>query len=590
MRGLFIIITVLLISCGTSKNMVSAADWKDDREISIKVDNPTGYDVYIEGNIEKRIGKKSNNNMVTLLIEDGTLSSGFNIYYEIPLSNSVSLFYKGDHRTFREKQVSFTLTQPRSIENYGTYIALTNRANNAVRFLSGGTVNPAWVQTGSPKMGNNLTRSSKREFNPHETVVFKIDINAWQDNHLIRDGRKDSPLILPQNLSNNYLYSFEYTANGVVLTDSRPLYRIGEESWFESINTAGTEPIQLVAAADAINVFASTERGLLRNTYDSAGNVVYTQPSEYIPYLTFAGAAEGGFLVAGYEKLANGDYRPIARIQNSDGTTRCALAHSNKYGTARFFTAAQKDTTTWLLAGDGAKTGTYGNTAYARLVRLEGDKLTELWERGGDEFNCGEIKSAAYDYIGDRWLVTGDDINQNGSFIAVISNNGSITIDHLFKDMTFNKIVIDRNGNCYLAGDEQIMNETNAALIKYYINDKKYVKISTPPPSHSYYYDVLPDTANNRIILGGVMKAADGTGQGGVPFIEIMDLQTGTSLREELSDPEIKKTGAVLVTAIVPAPDYGFALALSGIVNGYYGNPFLIARVNSQGKYIRRIR
>jgi len=614
MRSLFIfsIVFILFLSCGTSKDIVpSIVDSppivfeKDDREINITVDNPTGYDVYIEGNIEKRIGKKSNNNIVTLLIEDGPLSSGFNIFYEMPLSHSVSLFYKGDHKTFRENRVSFTIEEPHQIENYGTFITLHNRAKNAVRFLTGET-NSSLVQTGSPKIGNIWARSNKWEFDPNETEVFKIDYNSSHSNYFIQDGSKKIQLVLPQNVNNNYVYKFEYNGTTVTLTDSRPLHRIGEDAWIEPTKATvvappetETDPIELVATNDAIHVFASTESGLLRTAYDSAKNVINSSLSERIPYFTFAGVAEGGFLVAGYEKFTNGTYRPIARIQNMNGATLCALAHSKEYDNERFFTAAQKDSTTWLLAGDGVKIGKGGNTAYVRLVRLEKDELKTVWERGENDFKgdkplingrteCGRIISAVYDNVQDRWLVVGgNNSNRNpGSFVAVIANDGAITaIDH--SDMFFYKILIASDG-AYLIGEEQVKNETYAILAKYNIKDRSFTRIfiSPPPHSHSYYHDALIDSTNNLIVLGGVIRAEDGSGRGGVPFVEAVNNQTGRLIwREELSDPEIKKTGAVLVTAIVPAPDYGFALALSGIVNGDYGMPFIIARVNSQGKY-----
>jgi len=603
-----VIIIFLLLSCGTTRDIVLSpeidllpfASTEDDREITITVDNPTGYDVFIEGNIEKRIEKLSNNNTLTLLIEDGPLSSGFYIFYEIPLSNSVFLFYKGDHKVFRENQTSFTIEEPHHIENYGTFIILRNKVNNAVRFFTGGTSNSSWIQTGSPKMGNNWTRTSKMEFNPNETAIFKIDYNSGHKNYFVRDGRNNNPLILPQNVKNNFVYDFDYTANGVTLTDARPLHRVSEESWLKPIDVTGTEPIQLVEAEnkEAIHIIVSTDGGLLRNTYNSTGNIIDSRPTrESIPYFTSAGLAEGGFFIAGYERLANGIYRPIVRLQSMNGSTQDILNQSGNY-ISRIFTTAQKGNDEWLLAGDGAKIGTYGNTAYVRLVRLENNKLKPEWERGSDDFKgksvtieCGTIKSAVYDHVHDCWFVTGENINQDDSYVAQISSDGKITVKDFFKDKTFNKILIDANGICYLAGDEQRGNETYAILIKYTINNNHTQQITTQAASHSYYYDALMDTANNQIVLAGVLKAEDDTGYRGIPFIEAIDLQSGDlRWREELANPEIKDAGAVLVTAIVPAPDYGFVIALSGIANDSFGKPFIIARVNSQGKYIRRVR
>jgi hypothetical protein len=578
---------ILIFSCGTSKGIESSPG-EDDRETTILVDNPTVYDVYIESKEMKKIGKRSNNNKVTLLVEDGTLSGGFNILYEIPLSNSVTLFYKGDHRVFRENQTSFIIAEPHPIENYGTFITLHNRVNNAVRFFSGGTANSAWVQTGNPAMGNNLTRSDKREFDPNETVVFRIEYDSGLNDYSIRDGSKPYPLVIPQNVRNNYCYSFEYSKDGVTLTDSRPLYRVGEPAWAKTINNAAG-PMPLAAADSEINLFASTNSGVIRNVYDSAGNVKGTVRNGDGFFILYAGKAENGFLVAGYERLANREYRPVARIHNMDGSMRYALKQSDEYTNVSFFTAAQKDNSTWLLAGDGMNRGVSGNTAYARMVQVKNDELIAIWERSPD-IKCGDIKAAVYDTTRDCWFVTGESLEIAGSYIARIGVDGKIQkIDHLLKDMSFYKILIDTQGVCYLAGEEKRGNETYAIFGKYNVNDSRFQRIIDQAPAHSYYHDALLDTVNNRIVLGGVLKAKDKNGRNGIPFIDMVDIKNETYRREELSSPDFK--GAVLVTAIAPAPDYGFALTLSGIgETGYYDEPYMIVRINSQGKYIKEER
>jgi hypothetical protein len=579
---IFFLSTYILLSDGTA----------------IRVDNPTCYNVYFEG--FQKINKNSSGT-VTLYIESGTLSGGFDIWYEIPLSAAVPLYVRGDHRTIRENQTSLTINEPRITANYGRYITIYNGADNAITFKTGSTVNPLMEQRGRPSSENYLVSSIKREFSPGETGVFNITNNSGNEDFYINDSGRDVPLSLPLPLNRNYLYAYTYAATGVTLTDVRPLHRIGEEAWATTINNAAG-PLPLVESDGEIHQFASTGSSVIRNVYNSGGNVLRSVRNGEAFNITYAGKAADGFLIAGYEKLQNGTYRPVTRIHNMDGSTRSALRSSENY-TARFFTAAQKDNTTWLLAGDGEKTGTYGNMAYARMVRIENNQLIALWELGGSDFvdnnsgiRCGEIKSAVYDNTRDCWFVTGENIESEGnptvdSYIARISSDGTIqSIESPFRNMSLNKILIDTNGICYLAGEEYIGNETFAVIVKYTVNVTSFQRINTQSFSHSYYHDALLDTANNRIILCGVQKAADETGRGGIPFIDAVNIQTGTQLwREELSNPEITGTGAVLVTAIVPAPDYGFALTLSGIsrTTGYYEEPYMIVRVNSQGKYLK---
>ena len=475
------------------------------------------------------------------------------------------------------------INTPPAFDLYNSYVVITNNSRIGGIYLS-------------ENQASRLTcihDHHKNNINQNETEVFSI--KPERSKTLFVSGPVN--IALPAlNYNPAFVYYFSYNGSAVTLTDARPLHRIGEDAWAVTINNAAG-PLPLVAADGEIHLFASTGSSVIRNVYDSSGNVLRSVQNGDAFSITYAGKAADGFFIAGYEKLPNGNYRPVARIHNMDGSTRNILEGSSEYYTARFFTAAQKDNTAWLLAGDGEKTGAYGNTAYARMVRIENDELIAVWELSPD-IKCGDIKSAVYDNTRDCWFVTGEnyDTMQNqiaGSYIARISGDGTIQrIDNPFRNMSFYKILIDNNGICYLAGEEYIGNETFAVIVKYNINESSFQRIITQTLSHSYYHDALLDTANNRIILCGVMKAADRTGRRGIPFIDAVNIQTGTQLwREELSNPEITGTGAVLVTAIVPAPDYGFALTLSGIgPTGYYEEPYMLVRVNSQGKYLKEIR
>jgi hypothetical protein len=567
----------------------------------LTVDNPTLFTVYFERG--QSVAGKSGGT-VSLAVEDATLTGGFDIIYEIPLSDTVRLFCKGDHRTIRENQSAFTVSDPRITENYGTYITINNTVDNAISFYSGAEALPGWEQKGDPVNGNYITRSGRREFSKGETSVFRIEPDRY-DSYVIRDGRKNIPLTFPPNVERNYVYSFEYNSTGAKLADTRPLHRIGEAAWMKTIPEAlGTTP--LVSAAGRLCLFAPAGLGLNRYDFDSAGNGGVPLASGDTFDITFAAQSAEGFFVAGYE-TDNRDYRPVARIHRQDGALASSLAPSARRDcrSAYFLTAVPKndtpkdgvpkDNTIWLAAGGGGDLA--GHTAYARLVREEGGTLTALWELAGDDFDtkdpavkCGPVKTAAYDSRQDRWLLSGETIEFDslrrpvpGSYIVVVSGGGAVAyIDVSFKGMSFNKITIDAAGDWYLAGEEQRGNETLAVLVKF--NDRQLWRLSGSPPSHSYYQDAVLDGENNRIVLGGVMRGRTGSGAGGIPFVEAVDTADGTSLWLE---PLPDSGGAALVTGICRAPDYGFALALSGIAGDRYAQPFMIARINSQGVLFR---
>jgi hypothetical protein len=594
------VLSALLVSCASA-----APAPVGDGGVTVTVDNPTAFNVYFERG--QRVGRHSKG-AVSLSIEDATLSGGFDILYEIPLSAAAPLFCKGDHVTIREGQQQLTIKEPRFIENYGAYIVMRNSAGSAVSVYSGGTAHPGLEQRGSPVSGNHLARTDKREFSPGETAVFSIGSDFGNNSHgsnshgyYIRDGRANVPLVLPKTIETNSVYTVAYTAAGAQCVDARPLHRMGEAGWVTTIDDAAG-PVVLAGSVDSkgtgISLFAPTKAGLIRRDFDSAGGGARIAGGDGFE-VTVAIRGGGGFFVVGYKTTGSGGSRPVARLLGADGVLRGATSPGSRVQWAYYLTAVCRDGE-WLAAGAAQETAALDYAAYVRLFRDTGGVLAAAWELAGNDFNgnspgtrCGAVRSAAYDAAHGRWLLTGESVSAEtgmaaGAYVAVIDGNGKIqTIDAAFTGMSFNSIVIDETGTGYLAGEEQRDGETYAALIAYNAGSGQFRRISTPPPAHSFYQDAVLDAANRRLALGGVLRARAGGGQGGVPFIESVDLEKGELLwREELSGPAF--AGTALVTGILPAPDYGYALALSGIVidrggNPGLGKPFVIARVNARG-------
>jgi len=608
MQRLFfsVILLTFLLSCASSKDTRQPSDIQPVRGTAIKVDNPTGYNVYfIEKN--QKINKRSNGT-VTLLIEDATLTGGFDIWYEIPLSDTVPLFVKGDHRTIREVQSSLAIREPVITENYGTFIAINNLADNAITFHTGNSVEPLWEQIGTPSTGAKVARTDKREF--YKTGIFGISGNYSLNNYYIRDSRKNTPLILPVTVKMNYLYAFDYGANGVEFADARPLHRVGESGWVKPVPvTAKSASTPLLALDGTIQLFAPVSNGVMRYAYDSGGNKKAEVKNGDNFQIASAIQAGNGYFIAGYEK--KGDrFFPVARIHNADGTMRRLLQPPNRpeYYSAFYKTAAQKDDT-WLVAGGAKAIDDHDSFAYVRLARDNGSALAVSWELGKKEFNdvlkitdqspliiarCGEIKCSVYDSDRNRWLLSGENIEYDslfspitGSYLAVIGNDGKIQkIDTSFTGISFYKILPDKEGNYYLLGEEQKGNDTLAVIIKYSSDGRKLMQNIAAPQSHSWYQDAVLDIENGQIVLGGTMQAADEDGNRGIPFIEGLSVEKLERLwQTPLNDSAFGK--ASLVTAVVPAPDYGFALTLSGIDDGYIDRPYLIARVNARGKLLK---
>jgi hypothetical protein len=511
------------------------------------------------------------------------------IYYpvfDIPLTPSylitlppsdINLYYQIDNHEMRQE---IEISLPPGFNDSGVYIHFTNNSRT-------GGISLSRNEETSYMTGINFT-DGKYNVNQGETIVYRENNPQRLQNLRINPGKNKFGEL---QYKPAHVYYFSFDGANVNFTDARPLHRVGESAWTRTIPNV-TGPMPLSAADGEIHLFASTDKTVMRYVHDSAGNAKPSIASGDNFYITFAAHAGDGFFIAGYENET-----PIARIQGADGQTRRILEPSKKreYLSAQFYTAAQKDGSTWLVAGGGGAMQALGFTAYARLARDNGAALAADWELGGADFDaktppgrekCGEIRSAVYDPGKDRWLVTGELLfADDSSYIAVISGNGVIQkIDTSFRDMSFFKLLMDdSSGNYYAVGEEQKGNETRAVIIKYNAEGKELWRVSDQPAVHSYYQDAVLDRKDGQIVLGGVMRGKNGYGIEGIPFIEGVDIEKGTLLwREELKHSAV--AGARLVTAIVPAPDYGFALALSGMAANGCVQPFIIVRVNARGK------
>lgn len=610
---LFIVSFFPLCSCGTvipaslpetskTDTIVDNASPADTRETVLTVNNPTPFTVYFDGG--QKVERRSTGS-VSLYVEDATLSGGFDVLYEIPLSDTVALYYKGDHRTIRENQTFFEVNAPYSDENYGVFFKITNKANNAVSFVTGRTVNPSWEQRGSPLRGDHLTWTDKREFSRNASPVFKVEQDTAFMGHVVRDSREDIPVLL-RSLQKNHLYTFEYESQTLSLLDGRPLHRIGESAWTETIGESDSRP--LFAGSGAITLLSPASQTISRRSFDSSGREQESSVSLASSGGDFTLSAaipvgENGTLLAGYTENGGG-YDPLVSLYAGNGALRSTLAPSDlpEYHSAFFLTAAQKDEDSWLVAGGARDLKGAGYGAYLRMIREEGSGLVCDWELGPGGFNshtpedgiCHEISSAVYDKDRGRWLVTGYYKNmrtgQNGAYLAEVSGAGHIQkLDTSYINMEFNKLSLDAAGSWYLAGQEYKGSGSYAVLIKYGADGIEQWRQQNQPSSHSWYQDAIVDETNRQIVLCGTMRALAEDGSGGVPFIEAVDMETGTPLWRE--DAETwRRDGALLAETTLalnlsPAPDYGYALILSALAKGEIQKPYILVRVNSQGKF-----
>jgi len=509
----------------------------------------------------------------------------------IPLTRSFSLprlrpqdrdfYYRIDNNKAHQE---IEINAPENFNDTSAYIIFTNNSRS-------GGVSLSYNDRTDRMTGINFSQG-KDNVNTGETVVYRINPREVQSIKINPNIKFDERTYL-----NCYSYSFSFDGSKAALTDIRPLHRVGEPSWAKTIsNSAG--PMQVISSDGQIQLFYQSDREIIRNSYNSNGNEI----TESIKYgeafnLNYTDKAGDAFLIAGFNELSYGNNQPIARIHGEDGVRRRSLESSNNRNawSANILSAAKKDSSAWFLAGGSAESYAGGHLAYVRHIRNENSGLNPIWELTGSDFagkaagfKFGEINAADYNSARDRLYVSGMHTDSIISYVVEIGSNGRIqNVNTSFKDLTFYKIITASDGSYFLIGEEHKGNNVFAYISKYDSSNKQlWNNLSKQAPSNSYYHDAVLDSDNNRIILAGTMQAREENGKGGTPFIDAVNTADGSLLwREALTDSSLRE--ASLVTAIAHAPDYGFVITLSGVGNRYE-KPFIIARVNSEGKFFKQ--
>jgi hypothetical protein len=88
-------------------------------------------------------------------------------------------------------------------------------------------------------------------------------------------------------------------------------------------------------------------------------------------------------------------------------------------------------------------------------------------------------------------------------------------------------------------------------------------------------------------VLAGTILARDETGAGGTPFIQGINSETGA--QEWLQELSGMPGNPALVTSIIPMPEYGYLLSLAGVTEGEYAPPYMLVRVNEQGRLLQHV-
>jgi hypothetical protein len=594
-----LLLAFFVFSCVSVKEQNKDTASTEQLNFSVTIHNNTIWDISILSENKDRMILKGKIENVSLPIQKNELSLPYEIICYVKITSDVIKPITLVKKVIKKDEKSVNIDQ-KTFECDESYFVLTNTADSIIKVI---------------RPDSNTYRAGIGPDTESSNSIFELrrgQSNVYKPENLSCSVENENKVLfpIPQKIRKGWVDSFIFDGSSVILTDSRPLHRVGESAWVKPNEDSKelenvTSVMPLVTEDNIIHFFVSTEKELTRIVYDSTGidNNTKSIPSRDSFNITYLSAVNDGFFIAGYKKINNDKYKPYVRVLDVDGVIRRELPDS-VYKSIRLYTAAQKDNT-WLIAGDGI--GDYDtHTAYVRIFKDEGNKLIDIKEFKSNEFpryngmsQCEDIMAAVYNNKKDCWLISGNIQNEsfNGSYLARINNDYTIQIINKFKEIYFYKILADeKNSDYYLAGQEKNGNETFAVLFKYNADDKQIWQLRDhdQPLSHSFYNDAIFDARNKKdntnnedalIILAGTLQAKEEYGNGGIPFIEAINITNGKRIwQEKLTDSEFD--GTSLVTAIALAPYYGYVLTLSGgIEEGYFNRqPFRIARLNSFGK------
>jgi hypothetical protein len=218
-----------------------------ETEFSLNVKNSSRYAVRI---LTQRVGAGMAAT-ITLPVYNNELTSGFDILYELPLSKTLTLFCKGDKRKINKEQAMLQIDAPVFLENYGSFLVLSNKANNSIVLTSSDARLPALEQKGEYALAG-----THYEFAPGTSAVYQL---AADGRYLIEDGSKKIEVPLPP-IRKNHVYRVAYSAAGVELIDVRTLETCGDPLYCTVVFSGDALP-----AAEQQKLLAELNNALQRN-------------------------------------------------------------------------------------------------------------------------------------------------------------------------------------------------------------------------------------------------------------------------------------------------------------------------------------
>jgi len=540
---------VIIFACKTTSVAVL------DNTFQAIVVNNSPFIVEIDGKTIKKGGTIKN----TFPLRESELYDGWFANYTIPLSNDVFYLHK-EKVQVTNNQNTVVIESPSKDNIREAYIVVKNASKQSMRLTNeAGAFAPSCLE------GRVNTQYAKKEHNisPSKVAVYEISKQEEMKRGriFVSQKNKNYPLLENTTLKNGYVYTFEFNGKEAVKVDERPILKMGEVLWkIEDASLA----VEKVLQADTLYYAVGK-----KETVDQYGNSYYR---------SYVSCMDGfGNLKWESEKFSiDGEVSDAVLLEDGSLLT-CGQS----------VVAGENVGSLWLYSSDGILISSKNYANLQELINLsvvDGGIVMAGFD-GEGEFSLSKITIAKNAIASDKKIVASlpntiakrkyavcslyentsktlflfcNLVNEDGEVLpsklfAIKENGKTEEIDLNNKIASVSCAVRYSSSEIYIGGESTIDEKTEAVILKIESDNNVKIFYQGGIP-FSYITSMTLDEASKTLVAGGVCKAKESSGVGGVPFIASFDVASG----KELWRREYKNMKQNLLRSFVPCVDYGF--------------------------------